>query len=372
MPVSDVLGFDKNHYVPIIKWRQGEYQALWRLTDPVKNWITPLLEIPTEPWDFELEAAAKTLDEHLDKFGVRLSAKWGGRLCFIDSCYIDGAAQMANGTHHLEFLFNSARVEGALAIPVVGLGRDPAYLRAARAIVSEDGRGVCVRLGAEDFSGTLNADLTELLTAVNASLQEAHLVLDIGEDMAGSPVSQGLVWKALLTQTPGLSNWRSVTVAGTAFPAALPAAVFRPHGLTPRTEWTAYQHLLTILEDLRVPTFGDYTVSHPRTELLDPRLLDPNAKIKYTVDSEWYVQTGTQVKRYGRGQYQELCQQLIANPLAAFPGGHYSWGDAYIERCAAGTESTGGTSTWPSVANNHHLTKVVRDVATLFGALAIP
>ncbi|MCK4123782.1 MULTISPECIES: beta family protein [Ralstonia solanacearum species complex] len=372
MPVTENLHFNHNHYVPVVKWRQGEYQALWRLSESVKDWITPLFEIPTEPWDFELEEAAKTLDEHLDKFGTRLSAKWGARLCFIDSCYIDGAAQMATGIHHLEFLFEAARNAGAFAVPVVGLGRLSDYLDAARAVIEADQRGVCVRLTSDDFTPTLVHDLTSLLTNLGLSANDAHLVLDIAEDMAGSPVSQGLVWKALLTQTPWLTDWRSVTVVGTAFPATLPAAQFRPHGLTPRTEWTAYHHLFTNIDNLRIPTFGDYTVSHPRTELLDPRLLDPNAKIKYTVDGEWYVQTGTQVKKYGRAQYQALCQQLVANPLAAFPGADYSWGDSYIVGCATGTEGTGGTSTWPSVANNHHLTKVVRDIATLFGASAIP
>jgi p-aminobenzoyl-glutamate transporter AbgT len=34
--------FDHQHYVSILKWRQGEYQALFRLKDSVKNWITPL------------------------------------------------------------------------------------------------------------------------------------------------------------------------------------------------------------------------------------------------------------------------------------------------------------------------------------------
>lgn len=372
MPFDANERFNHIHYVPILKWRQGEYQALWRLSDAAKQWITPLLEIPTEPWDFETETPAKSLDEHLERFGNRLKSKWDTRQCFIDSCYIEGVARMSTGQHHLEFLFEQARNEGASPIPVTGPGRHPDYDAAVHNIVAQDQRGACVRLSADDFSASILNDLQNLFARLNVGPPDSHLVIDMAENISGSPVAQGLAWKALLQQTPWLNDWKSVTVAATAFPSALPAAQFRPHGLTPRTEWNAYNALLTNLGGLRIPTFGDYSVSHPQTELLDPRVLDPNAKIKYTVDGEWLVHTGAQVKKHGRGQFQGLCQQLIANPSAAFPGPTYSWGDAYIHGCANGTETTGGTSTWPSVGNNRHITKVIRDVATLFGSSTIP
>ncbi len=372
MPLDRNGRFDHLHYVPILKWRQGEYQALWRLSETVKDWVTPLLEIPTEPWDFETETPAKSLDEHLQRFGARIKSKWGARQCFIDSCYLDGAARMATGQHHLEFLFDQARQEEAAPVPVTGLGRHPDYDSAVRNIVAQDGRGACIRLSADDFSTSIESDLHDLIGRLGVSLQDLHLVIDMAEEISGSPVAQGLAWKALLQQTPQLNEWKSLTVAATAFPSTLPAAQFRPHGLAPRKEWTSYTFLLPNLGGLRTPTFGDYSVSHPQTELLDPRLLDPNAKIKYTVDGDWLVHTGTQVKRHGRGQFQALCQQLIGNPSSAFPGPDYSWGDLYIHGCANGTESTGGTSTWPSVGNNRHFTKVVRDVATLFGSSTIP
>lgn len=43
-----------------------------------------------------------------------------------------------------------------------------------------------------------------------------------------------------------------------------------------------------------------------------------------------------------------------------------------MEDCANNVSSTGGSSTWPTVATNHHLTKVVRDLANLAGASSVP
>lgn len=51
--------FDHNHYVPVLKWRMGEYQALLNLKKTVADWVTPLIEIPTEGWDFEKRGAVK-------------------------------------------------------------------------------------------------------------------------------------------------------------------------------------------------------------------------------------------------------------------------------------------------------------------------
>ncbi|CAH2941849.1 MAG: hypothetical protein CPDRYMAC_5657 [uncultured Paraburkholderia sp.] len=91
--------------MPVLKWRQGEYIALNRLS---ADWVTPLLELPTEAWDFEADAPAKSLDDHVAKFGSRLKQKWDARRCFVDSPFIDGAAKVKNGKHHLVQVFDLA------------------------------------------------------------------------------------------------------------------------------------------------------------------------------------------------------------------------------------------------------------------------
>ncbi|WP_198245633.1 beta family protein [methane-oxidizing endosymbiont of Gigantopelta aegis] len=45
------IGYDK--YVPILKWRLGEYQALLRLDKNIKDNIRPLIVIPPVEFDFE-------------------------------------------------------------------------------------------------------------------------------------------------------------------------------------------------------------------------------------------------------------------------------------------------------------------------------
>ncbi|XXQ53900.1 beta family protein [Xenophilus aerolatus] len=364
--------FDHNHYVPVLKWRMGEYQALMRLNDPVKDWVTPLFEIPTEGWNFETETPMRSLDDHLTNFGAKLYSKWGGRRCFVDSPYLDGTARLASGIHHVEEIFRQAQAAGCHAIPVVGLQRSPDYVAAVRSVVLNLGSEVCIRLEGEDFTANLQASLQGVLATLQVQPERCHLVIDLEAAIAPSALIQAQAWQAFLSAV-AFGAWRSLTVVGTAFPQTLAAAQYRPHGSALRHEWLAYRQLIANLPaGHRVPTFGDYATSAPNTAELDPRMLDPNAKIKYTLDDEWIVFVGSQVKRYGRGQYQQMSQSIVNAAPPFFMGAAYSWGDAFIEGCASGREGTGGTSTWPSVATNHHVTKAVRDVANLHGTLTPP
>lgn len=363
--------FDQNHYVPVLKWRMGEYQALLRLDDAVKEWVTPLLEIPTEGWNFETEAPMRSLDDHLATFGDKLFSKWGARPCFVDSPYLDGASLMASGQHHVEHIFSKTQQAGCHAVPVAGLQRDAAYLAAIRSVVRTQNLGLCIRLEADDFDTDLMSALTGLLERLDVRPDAVDLVVDLEASIAASPTIQAQAWFAYISMVQPLP-WRSLTVVSTAFPSALGAAQYRPHGRAPRSDWLAYKQLVRLLGSSRIPTFGDYATSAPNTSELDPRMLDPNAKIKYTLDDEWIVFVGAQVKRYGRAQYRTMCQDMVGAIPIFFMGSPYSWGDAYIENCANGVETTGGTSTWPSVATNHHVTKAVRDVASFHGTLAPP
>jgi Beta protein len=49
-------------------------------------------------------------------------------------------------------------------------------------------------------------------------------------------------------------------------------------------------------------------------------------------------------------------------------GAGFSPGSAYIESCRTGGASTGNLSTWRWVGTNHHMTKVVNDLANLHGS----
>jgi hypothetical protein len=102
--------FDHKHYVPILKGRKGEYGALETLSPAVKNALTPLIEIPPIPWDWQEEQPAKSIGSHLEKVGVNLQRCWpSDRPLCLDLLWISESERMSDGGHPLEYVFRTAR-----------------------------------------------------------------------------------------------------------------------------------------------------------------------------------------------------------------------------------------------------------------------
>lgn len=361
--------FSHRHYVPVLKWKQGEYQALQRLASPTKDALTPLLEIPGVGFDHEAGTNRETVDSHLGDFARRLKSKWGARNCFVDLKYIDPAARMADGRHPLEAVFDDLRTEGCRAVPVVGLGRDAAYSRAVAAVIRADRRGVCLRLEVGDFDrADLGADITALLTTLGVGHADTDLVVDYGAPNFQPINAYVRVMLTLNAMVPVLNRWRSYTVVATSYPSTIAGIVGRPFTVIPRNEWVAYQALVARLGEARIPTFGDYAVAHPDPVELDMRFIKPFAKLRYTFEDSWHIGRGDTVRTHGFGQYQQLCRDVTGQ--AYFSGPHFSSGDQYIADCAAGTAATGNLTTWVWVSTNRHLTKVVDDLAIFHGLSA--
>lgn len=361
--------FNHRHYVPVLKWKMGEYQALHRLAGPVKDGLTPLLEIPPVGFDFEAGRAKESADDHLGDFGRRLKSKWQARPCFVDLKYLPPQTRMIGGRHYVGVVFETARNEGCSAIPVVSFANDAAFITAVGVVTSLDRRGVCLRLTLADFDRpALAADVGNLLRGLVGGWGEADLVIDVGTPNYVPIALYVRTLSTLLELIPALNRWRTLTIVGTSYPQSV-AGLAPPFQIIPRHEWHAYDALVRVLgQASRIPTFGDYAVSHPDLVEMDMRLIKPFAKLRYTIDDNWHVARGTPVRTHGFGQYRQMCTTLVAQPY--FSGPAYSAADAYIVECAAGAAATGNLSTWVWVSTNCHLTKVVDDLANLHGLSA--
>jgi hypothetical protein len=344
----------------------GEYQALLRLHDHTRTDVTPLIDIPEIGFDFELQEAAKTIDDHLDKFGRRLADKWPQKWAFVDLRLIPQAERMRDGRHPTTFVFDAARRAGALIIPVTGLSRDSEYQRAVRDIASVDKSAICLRLSLEDVAASnFQTRVDQLLSTLNVSPNDCHLILDLG-----SPNFEPLdgfvkMIIAVLRKLSFAREWNSFTICGTSFPQTM-GQVKVGTEVIKRREWMFYKLLRRKLPaDIRVPSFGDYAIAHPQHETKDPRLLKPAASLRYTIDDAWYIAKGLNVRDNGLDQYKKLCRDLLRS--GRFYSNGFSAAGDYIWKCAFGRVKPGGLPKWREVGTNHHIEKVVFDLANLNG-----
>ena len=163
---------------------------------------------------------------------------------------------------------------------------------------------------------------------------------------------------AQIGRVPQLIAWRTLTLAAGAFPSDLSRCAPGSMNEIARTDWRVWRGVRAGLAGLpRTPLFGDYAVAHPDPSEVDPRVMTRSASIRYTADDKWLVPKGRSVKKHGSGQYQALCQQLVAD--TRFSGPSFSSGDRHIDNCGTGTVGTGNATTWRQMPTNHHLTFVV-------------
>ncbi|MDI9313346.1 MAG: beta family protein [Hydrotalea sp.] len=348
-----------NHttYVPVIKWKLGEYKALSELKDSTKDKIIPLIEIPRIGYDFENSSASKTIDEHLEKFIKRLKSKWPSRPCFIDTCHIH-EEHMADGNSSTKYIFNNLKDFSGPFIPVVYISSNEDYIKDI-SITTHLIKKVCLRITPHDLDiDNLDNKIQTILDSLKCTQDDSFLVIDIKDN--DLPIG---IHSEILKRIPFANRWQMVVIIGGHYPKeSIRAGTYD----IPRKEWITYKKIYKVTSDegVRIPSFGDYLVGtsdYPKE--FDMRLIKPLAKVRYTHDDHWYVVVGKNVRLAdGFRQYRNICNYIISKPF--FDGKYFSKGDEYIETCAKGG-SHGNLGTWVYVAMNRHMEKVVADIAKL-------
>ncbi|HMY17511.1 MAG TPA: beta family protein [Polyangium sp.] len=349
-------------YIPILKWKAGEQQALRDLFAADKSLVTPLAEITPAPWDYVRDQPTKTIDAQIGDVPEQILKHWGTDDIFIDLVHIDPADRLANGAHPVTSIFAAMRSQKIAAIPVTSVNRDGTYQAAVASVVATDKRGVCIRLSDEEaFSENLPALLASLLTLLVVAPSDVDLVIDMNAMVAGEERRAAAAIRGLLHSLPHINLWRTITCAGSAFPENMTNLAAGIHTI-PRSEWTCWALLASTRASLpRLPTFGDYAIAHPALVELDPRIITMSANIRYTVTDGWLILRGRSIEKHGSDQYHVFCQTLITRP--EYAGNSFSAGDDHINRCASAATGPGNATTWRRVGTNHHITFVLRQIA---------
>lgn len=360
------MGVSAKTYVPVLKWRQGEYQALMRLHAATKAQVKPLIEVTPPEWDFETHKFKKTIDSQLTPFASRLEKKWGTRPAFLDTSLLDPIARMIGSVHPLTYLMDEARSRGGTVTPVTSLGRDLAHYNAIASALAMDGRGVAVRVSLDDIADPgFPAALASLVNSLGAALPQTDLILDLAAKNFEPLADLIALVSALLQSSPVYVQVRSLILVGTSFPASMGEVKVGSH-ILPRQEWKLYKGVAAALPaSFRTLAFGDYAIASADIPGGDMRLLKPSATIRYTVTDGWFITKGNNVRDNGFDQYRGQCGTVISSGHMAATG--YSAGSDYIRDCHAKTKSTGNLTTWRWVGTNHHITRVVDDLASFHG-----
>jgi hypothetical protein len=331
-----------------------------------KDRITPLLELPPIPWDFGNDAPARSIDTHLKKVAQKIELVWGtSPPLFVDFTWIAETERMSDGKHPIECIFNAARMRGLMTIPVAGLLSSDDHLAACADAINQDSRGLCLRLQREDFVefAGLDTELARILNAGGVIQEDVDLVLDLRALVSSTPDMHSGIVLGLMSKIPNLDRWRTFTLASPSFPPNLVGLPPSDCSVIPRREWNLWQDVVC-KNPARLPTFGDYVISHAEPSEVDARVMRPSASVRYTADGSWLILKERSLRDYGYEQFHEACRTLISRP--EYMGRDFSWGDGYIDDCANESVGTGNLTTWRKVGTSHHLAFVLRQLSTAF------
>lgn len=356
----------KDMYVPALRWRQGEYQALARLTAAAKDRIVPYVTIPEVEFDFELWQPKKTVQEHVHPFAARFNAKWGQRPAWVAVHPSISNEAMEDGRDILTYVFEALRAFQATAIPAVFLDASPAMATAVATIVRTDCLGSAISVRLEDMmKPDARRRIETLARSLGIELNEIDLVVDLG---APNFEPYNIFAGALITAMKRLGDlrvFRNFTVIGTAIPETF-KDVAKGADQLPRHDWLFYRTLLgNMPADMRRPSYGDYTIVHPQFAPVDMRMIKSAGKLVYTTSTAWEVRKGGAF-RDNPGQMHDHCASIVASSM--FCGEAFSSGDDYIAKCAARTKGSSNQPWWKYVTINHHIMHVLDDLAKICDA----
>lgn len=360
---------DKNEikYIPCLRWKQGEYQAVLTLKNSTKKMLLPIIEVPEIGYDFENQKNNKTIDEHLEPFTKRIIDKWGKEKCFIDIKYIEEYPKLKSGQPPVERIFNELRAKGVHAIPITRINQDNVHKKNIKEVTNIDKYGLCIRVDIEDIDEpNFSSNIQELLNEFGLNAENCDFIIDLSlpDNDLLKPFSNVLT--SIITDLPFLDKWRTFGIIANSFPSSL-----SPHkGLftIPRNEWQLYKLLYKKLKQqgARIPNFGDYTINNPEVQNYDMRFIKPCANVRYTSETFWVIARGDNVRDNGYGIFVDLCDKIVKSGY--FIGDTFSFGDKYIYDCANNPKLTGNLTTWRKVGTNHHIEFVIQQLSTFFSS----
>ncbi len=347
-------------YVPFLKAKRGEFNALGQLDSDIRNAVCPFFDFPRKSPIYDSESFAKTasacarsLQRH---YGVEAEF-------YFDDLDVDQTLEVKGKQ---QYAFILGELKGLRAIPVMSLDRTShnAAVNQLRQNGIIGAECVAFRVFPEEFEDyqSIRTELVAELADVVRKFDRIDLVFDcrlcVTLDATAIAVQIADFTRKFSEDFPAVGR---VIVTGSSIPASL-GDIVSPNS----TEVVARCELAIIaaakrLAHLRVIP-GDYGIVSPyySDAAIEPWLFQTITapKLIYSFDHSHHIARGGSLKSGGPDQYVGLTAELCGKSY--FRGRGYSKGEDYFDdkRRRIGKNATNGSVVTPSVVS--HITYVVR------------
>lgn len=355
------MKISESQYVPVLKWRQAEYQSLNRLFASQKSDIVPLLVVPPIEYDFKTRQPVKSIQDHIVKFVDRYINKWGDRKSLIDLYPSLHDSQMDSGESVMEYIFRVLNENNCRAVPV--LSSVPDTIDSCCRIAIRDKKGIALRIKLDNIlDGSLLSITSQLNNHEGILNKDIDIIIDLQRPEDFEPIDEfASALASILNSIEDIEDFRSLILISTSIRLN---EIEKPGGVLFRYEWALYAEIIKEQYKLRrIPTFGDYTIETPDfSPDLDFRKISPSAKIVYTVPNEWLVVKGSAYRK-DTSQMFNLSKEIVKS--RHYSGPDFSFGDKRIKEIVNSEAKPGNLTTMKQVGISHHLAFILSSLSKI-------
>jgi hypothetical protein len=352
-----------SHYVPILKGRLGELNALNRVDKAMAAKYTPLVEFVAagdEIFDDSGEPTRARVEQSVMKSLERFEKYWPvAENVFIDMHNLptfEGYAPIVN-------VIESFPQEQVIPVLRPSDANDRPLVKELRGTLNTYGKEeLCIRLADEDLEERdepISLHIDRLLDTFAVEPETVHLVVDFGYISEESAAFAGRIARLVIMELPHLNRWKSLTLAAGGFPSNLDSVHPGTFAPLPRREVALWRTVKDRLpKNMRIPGFGDYAIAYPKQQA--GVAFAPAPQIRYTAPDDWLVMKGRKSDRRGNAQFYDISRQLTKHPNFT---PDLSWGDREIQLKAqfAGFDppppgaGPGNAMIWRALGTSHHI-----------------
>lgn len=357
-------------YIPILKAKQGEFEALEKTKNSVSNKVLPLFEVAklserTRTTQRFAKSSTITCD-YLDEVAEKIAEALHGNKVLVDTYQWAPSSATETGEHIIPYIYEKLASLGVTAIPVVGYDRwgSTPYKEAMQELEVGVEEFYCLRLDSHAVEDAAEPEffqeqLATILDDLEIEPSRCIILLDFG-DISHAALEDMLDKGAQITEQLDSFGFKHIATAGCSLPPTINDAVKKQNstGKVLRKEMLLWQTLRAQYPHINW-VFGDYGVRSPNTgdDKMSPHT---NGKIRHTINKHFYIVRGHSMQIAPKGvQMYGLAKKIVESPN--YLGSDFSWGDSKIDQCSREEGKPGNSTVWISIDTNHHIAFVLAE-----------
>ncbi|UZD60578.1 beta family protein [Shewanella algae] len=358
-------------YVPILRTKQGEFDAYGNLSPSAKRDILPLFDLsafaPSARRSKTYNSLPNPVEVYINDRAHHVSQVVGQASLMVDIFKWAPNSSIENGEHVLSFYSYRLESLGCNVIPVIGYERweDREYSSVLKGM-SERYRSFCIRLESFAFDDMIEEEpfvecIEDIIESMALNVKECGVILDFADvtKPSESVIELGVKISTALRLLDAY-DFKFISIAGCSVSEIVNDMVPEQNstGLVVRKEMLAWKTARSFNRKQRL-VFGDYGVVNPELgdDIIAP---DANGKIRYAIPEKIFVVRGYSRRTGAKGaQMYELSKELVRSHH--YLGAGFSWGDSKVADCA-NELLMGNPMNWVSFDTNHHITFVLGEI----------